>query len=174
MGQYYYIPDPGEQRSGFATPVPDRLAQLRQNQMQQPMMQGTQMGQGQLPTPQNTPPFQASGVQDYDNNWVSSQEEANNWLVAPGHSVIMRDVNNRYVYIKSRDANGIPAPLRIFEDTSDIPQQDTSPMPQIDLSNYITINAAEEMIEKRVNEILSERLKRPSKVVKQKEDVDNG
>ena len=38
----------------------------------------------------------------------------------------------------------------------------------------MTIEAAEEIIEQRVNEILSERLKRPSKAAKQKEDTDNG
>lgn len=104
MGQYYYIPDPGEQRGNYAPPVPDRLAQLRQNQMQQSTMQGPAQMQpvNQPQTVLGTPPFQASGVQDFDNNWVSSQEEANNWLVAPGHSVIMRDVNNRYIYKKQR------------------------------------------------------------------------
>ena len=37
MGQYVYVPDPGEQRLGFSAPVPDRLAQLRQNQQMQTM-----------------------------------------------------------------------------------------------------------------------------------------
>ena len=36
----------------------------------------------------------------------------------------------------------------------------------------MTIEAAEEMIEQRVNEILSERLKKPSKPTKPKEDTD--
>lgn len=146
----------------YPGPAPDQLAQLRQNQMQQPMMPGPQMAQGQPPTPQNTPPFQASGVQDYDSNWVSSQEEANNWLVAPGHSVIMRDVNNRYIYVKSRDANGIPAPLRVFEDTSASAQQDSSPVPQIDWDKVVTWD--------KLDEYLTERLKKPSRPAKPKED----
>lgn len=159
---------PNYQYPGYPTapyypgPVPDQLAQLRQNQMQQPMMQGPQMGQGQPITTQITPPFQASGVQDYDSNWVSSQEEANNWLVAPGHSVIMRDVNNRYIYIKSRDANGIPAPLRVFEDTSIAAQQETPPAPQIDVERFVTWD--------KLDEYLAERLKRPSKAAQKKEE----
>ncbi len=166
MGQYYYVPDPGEQqRGGYVPAIQDRLAQLRAQQMQQQQMP-QQAQPMQPPTPQNTPPFQASGVQDYDSNWVSSQEEANNWLVSPGHSVIMRDVNNRYIYVKSRDANGIPSPLRIFEDTSVTSQQDAPPTPKIDLSRYVTIDQLED--------ILAERLKRPSKTTKVKEDTDNG
>lgn len=78
----------------------------------------------------------------------------------------MRDVNNRYVYIKSRDANGVPAPLRIFEDTSIGAQQEAPATPQIDLSRYVTIDQLED--------ILAERLKRPSKPIKTKEDTDNG
>lgn len=151
----------------YGQPVPDQLSQLRQNQniqqIQQPMMQQAQMPIPNQPQPvAGTLPFQPSGVQDYENNWVSSQEEANNWLVAPGHSVTMRDVNNRYIYIKSRDANGIPAPLRIFEDISAGVQQDIPSLPQIDLSRYITHDELED--------ILSERLKRPAKAMKEKEE----
>lgn len=154
----------------YGSPVPDQLAQLRQNQMQapimqQPMMQGQQMQQQPQGVPV-APPFQPSGVQNNDDNWVSSPEEANNWLVAPGHSVTMRDVNNRYVYIKSRDANGVPAPLRIFEDTSIGTQQETSAVPQIDLSKYVTIDQLEE--------ILAERLKRPAKAMQKKEEQADG
>lgn len=169
---YQPYPYPGYQPAPYYPgPMPDQLAQLRQNQAQQ-IMQGQQMAQPvqtqpiQPQTVPGTPPFQASGVQDYDNNWVSSQEEANNWLVAPGHSVIMRDVNNRYIYVKSRDANGIPAPLRVFEDTSAVIQQDTFSASQIDLSRYVTIDQLED--------ILTERLKRPVKAAKTKEDTDNG
>lgn len=152
----------------YNPPAPDQLAALRQNQMQQTMMQGQAMASGQppqQPTPPNMPPFQPSGVQDNDNNWVSSQEEANNWLVAPGHSVIMRDVDNRHIYVKSRDANGIPSPLRVFEDTSTAMQQDATPAPQIDMSRYVTIDQLED--------ILAERLKRTTKCQKAKEDTDN-
>lgn len=169
MGQYYYIPDPGEQKGGYAPPVPDRLAQLRQQQMQQsqPMIQQGQIQpSNQTQTVMGAPPFQGSGVQNYDNNWVSSQEEANNWLVAPGHSVIMRDVNNRYIYVKSRDTNGIPSPLRVFEDISAAAQQDMALTSQIDLSRYVTIDQLED--------ILAERFKRPAKAAKVKEDTENG
>lgn len=39
MGQYYYIPDPGEQqRGGYVPAIQDQLAQLRAQQMQGPQM----------------------------------------------------------------------------------------------------------------------------------------
>lgn len=152
----------------YPGPVPDQLAQLRQNQQMQNMQQTMMQGQPVQPQPVPVaPPFQPSGVQNNDDNWVSSPEEANNWLVAPGHSVTMRDVNNRYVYIKSRDANGVPAPLRIFEDTSIGTQQETPAVPQIDLSKYVTIDQLED--------ILAERLKqRPTKAPKAKEEQADG
>lgn len=32
MGQYYYVPGPGEQTNGFQPTMPDRITQARQNQ----------------------------------------------------------------------------------------------------------------------------------------------
>ena len=52
MGQYYYIPDPGEQqRGGYVPAIQDRLAQLRAQQMQ-----GPQMPQQAQPMQPPTPP----------------------------------------------------------------------------------------------------------------------
>ena len=102
MGQYYYIPDPGEQRSGFATPVPDRLAQLRQNQMQQPIISGSIQPQPTPPTPQSNP------------IWVQGEEGAKAYMVSPGSSVMLMDSENTVFYLKSSDQSGMPLPLAVM------------------------------------------------------------
>lgn len=148
----------------YPQPVPDQLAQLRQNQMVQPqtMIQ---------------PPIQPQQVQAAQQNsgmiWVGSKMEADAFLVAPGSAVALWDSNNPVVYLRQADSTGKPS-TKVYDlvERDSQPKQQTAP--QIDLSNYITIDAAEEMIERRVNEILTERLKKPAKGTVKKEDTENG
>ena len=168
MGQYYYIPDPGEpQRNMYPSPVPDRLAQLRQNQMQQPIMQGPQIGQqGQPMQPQQLPANPMAGSAQNGMIWVNGgKAEADSYLVAPNSAVALWDANNPVVYLRKADSTGKPSTVvyDLVERTDNPP---TQPAPQIDLSRYVTIDQLEE--------ILAERLKRPSKPTKPKEDADNG
>ena len=154
MGQYYYIPDPGEQRGGFTAPVPDRLAQLRQNQMQQPVIPGAVQPQPTPPSPQSNP------------IWVQGEEGAKAFMVAPGSSVMLMDSENTVFYLKSSDQSGMPLPLRIFdytERTSNQPKQ--PPAPQFDPSQFITRDELEN--------ILAERLKKPTRPTKPKEDTEH-
>lgn len=168
MGQYYYIPDPGEQqRGGYAPAIPDRLAQLRQNQVQ-PMMQGPQMGQNQM---QQIPPANpAAGCAQNGIIWISGKAEADGYLVAPNSAVALWDANNPVIYLRKADSTGKPSTV-VYDlvERMDGPAQQQAAS-QVDLSRYMTIEAAEEMIEQRVNEILSERLKRPAKSTAKKED----
>lgn len=70
----------------YPQPMQDNLAQLRQPMMQpQPQMQ-----------PQNS-------VQ-----WVSSEQEARNYLVAPNSAVALWDSSAPRVYLKQADASGKP------------------------------------------------------------------
>lgn len=154
MGQYYYIPDPGEQRGGFTAPVPDRLAQLRQNQIQQPVIPGAVQPQPTPPSPQSNP------------IWVQGEEGAKAFMVAPGSSVMLMDSENTVFYLKSSDQSGMPLPLRIFdytERTSNQPKQ--PPAPQFDPSQFITRDELEN--------ILAERLKKPTRPTKPKEDTEH-
>ena len=160
MGQYYYIPDPGEQqRGGYAPAIPDRLAQLRQQQMQQqmiqPPVQPMQTNQIQQPAPQN------GGI-----NWVGSKTEADNWPIAPGCAVALWDSNNPVIYLRQADSTGKPS-TKVYDlvERTDTPAPQQS-APQIDLSRYVTIDQLED--------ILAERLKRPSKATKQKEEQTDG
>lgn len=79
-------------------PMPDALMQLRQQQM--PMMQQPQV-------PQN--PIAQSGVQ-----WVSGEQEARNWMIAPNAAVALWDSSAPTVYLKQADASGKPS-LKIYD-----------------------------------------------------------
>lgn len=154
----------------YPPPVPDQLAQLRQNQMPPQMMQ--------QPAPQQMTPQpvqQISGVatQNSGINWVQSKMEADNWPVLPGSAVALWDSNNPVIYLRQADSTGKPS-TKVYDlvERTDVPTQQAAT--SIDLSKYITIEAAEEIIERRVNDILTERFKRTSKPAKQKEDTDNG
>lgn len=150
----------------YPQPVPDQLAQLRQNQMQQSMMQGPQMGQqGQPMQPQTLPTNPMAGSAQNGMIWVSGRVEADGYLIAPNSAVALWDANNPVVYLRKADSTGKPSTVvyDLVERTDNPPAQ---AVPQVDLSQYITRDELEN--------ILAERLKRPSKPVKTKEDTDNG
>lgn len=88
----------GWQNPYYAQPMPDNLAQLRQQQMP-PMM---------APQPPQNPVAQ-SGVQ-----WVSSEQEARNWMIAPNAAVALWDSSAPTVYLKKADASGNPS-LTIYD-----------------------------------------------------------
>lgn len=137
----------------YPGPVPDQLAQLRQNQMQQPM---TPPVHPAPPVPQGSP------------IWVQGEEGAKAYMVAAGNSVMLMDSESNVFYIKSSDQSGMPLPLRIFDYTERTANMQPKPQaaPQFDPSQFITRDELED--------ILTERLKRPSKTTKSKEDPENG
>lgn len=148
----------------YPGPAPDQLAQLRQNQMQQSMMQGPQMGQQiqyqQQPMFAPQPfPYSCEVI------WISSEKEAVDYIVAKNSAVALWDKNNSVLYLKETDASGQPH-MDIFDLSKRGEEKPVQATPQIDLSRYVTIDQLED--------ILAERLKKPSKPVKTKEDTDNG
>lgn len=88
----------GYQNPYYPQPMPDTLMQMRQQQM--PMMQTPQ-------APQN--PIAQSGVQ-----WVSGEQEARNWMIAPNAAVALWDSTAPTVYLKQADASGKPT-LKIYD-----------------------------------------------------------
>ncbi len=141
----------------YPGPVPDQLAQLRQNQMQQiqpQMMQQPIQQSVQQPVQQN------GGI-----NWVGSKLDADNWPIAPGCAVALWDSNNPVIYLRQADSTGKPS-TKVYDlvERTDNPSQQAAS--QIDLSRYVTIDQLEE--------ILSERLKKPVRQTKPKEDTENG
>lgn len=87
----------GYQTPYYPQPMPDTLMQMRQ---QMPMMQTPQ-------APQN--PIAQGGVQ-----WVSGEQEARNWMIAPNAAVALWDSTAPTVYLKQADASGKPS-LKIYD-----------------------------------------------------------
>ena len=80
----------------YMPPMQDNLAQLRQQQLQ-----------AIPPMPQN--PLPQSGVQ-----WVSGEQEARSWMVAPNAAVALWDSTAPTVYLKQADASGKPT-LKVYD-----------------------------------------------------------
>lgn len=130
----YPVPNGGY----YQPPVPDQLAQLRQNQyqnpimQQQPMMQNQPMqGMGQMPQTQ---------VQNYNNGngivWVSSEREASEYPLAINSAVALWDSNQPIIYLKQSDASGKPS-MKIYDLVERNPQQN-QPVQSHPMNNYVT------------------------------------
>ena len=76
----------------YPSPVPDQLAQLRQNQMLPSMQPPQPMPANPSGAPQN------SGI-----IWVSGKQEADGYLVAPNSALALWDQNNPAIYLRSAD-----------------------------------------------------------------------
>lgn len=90
----------GYQNPYYPQPMPDNLMQMRQQQMIQPQMVQATM-------PQN--PAAQGGVQ-----WVSGEQEARGYLIAPNSAVALWDSTAPTVYLKQADASGKPT-LKIYD-----------------------------------------------------------
>lgn len=84
------VPDMLNQYKGQYQPMP----QMQQN-MTQPMQMSNQPQQ--MPKPTN------------DIIWVQGEAGAKAYLVAPNNRVVLWDTENRTIYIKSADSNGVPS-----------------------------------------------------------------
>lgn len=90
--------NPYYQNPYYPQPMPDNLMQMRQQHMMQP---------APPPVPQN--PVATGGVQ-----WVSSEQEARGYLIAPNSAVALWDSTAPTVYLKQADASGKPT-LKIYD-----------------------------------------------------------
>ena len=90
--------NPYYQNPYYPQPMPDNLMQMRQQQMMQP---------APPPVPQN--PVATGGVQ-----WVSGEQEARGYLIAPNSAVALWDSSAPTVYLKQADASGKPT-LKIYD-----------------------------------------------------------
>lgn len=159
----------------YPGPVPDQLAQLRQNQAQSPMMPTTQITQQPQPMQTNMGPVAPAGwAQNSGIIWVSSKHKADNYLVAPNSAVALWDANNPVIYLRKADSTGKPSTVvyDLVERVENQPQQQAAP--QIDPTQFITREEFSDAVHIAVEEALAEHLKRHSKSAKQKEDIDNG
>lgn len=140
----------------YPQPMPDQLAQLRQNQF------------SPIQTPQ---PFQVQqNPQSPSIVWVQSENEALNYLVAPNSAVTLWDSNSPVVYLKQADASGKPS-MKIY----DLVERNSKPVqnPVIPTTEYAT---KEELaaLSARLDAALiaKETIKQSNKKVIAKEDVE--
>ena len=90
--------NPYYQNPYYPQPMPDNLMQMRQQQMMQP-----------APPPVLQNPVATGGVQ-----WVSNEQEARGYLIAPNSAVALWDSTAPTVYLKQSDASGKPT-LKIYD-----------------------------------------------------------
>lgn len=112
--------NPYYQNPYYPQPMPDNLMQMRQQQMMQPQMPQT--------VPQN--PVAQGGVQ-----WVSGEQEARGYLIAPNSAVALWDSTAPTVYLKQADASGKPS-LKIYDlvERTEAPQT----APAVKPEEYVT------------------------------------
>ena len=77
--------------------------------------------------------------------WVQGNAAAKSYPVAPGTTVMMLDSEEPVFYIKTVDASGMPAPLRVFDFAERV---ETAPQ-HIDTDEFIT----REEFERRIAEL---------------------
>lgn len=135
----------------YAQPMPDQLAQLRQN----PMMQ-------QLQQPQQTQQ-QSAGI-----IWVQGEAAAKSHPVANGATVTLWDSEQPTIYIKHVDESGMPS-MRIVDYTE---RSQAARMPQnamnVPAQEYVTREEFAALVA-RVDEYGAKKTKK-----KESEEVENG
>ena len=132
----------------YPQPVPDQLAQLRQQQTM-PMQQ-------MVPPPQPT----SNGIL-----WVQGEEGAKAYMVAAGSSAMLMDSDANVFYIKSADESGVPRPLRIFDYTERTAAQKTPAQPSQQPAVEYVPRAEFDALAARVAELTAQPIK---------EETDNG
>lgn len=117
----------GNYNGFYAPPMPDQLAQLRQQQA----MNSQQTAQQQVAQPAQQP---TAGI-----NWVQGEEGARAWLVNPSTTVMLMDSDGSSFYLKSADASGMPQPLRVFDYVERVqPQKAPVQAAQNETIDYVT------------------------------------
>ncbi len=157
---YQQYPYPGYQPGYYTPTVPDQLALLRQKQqienLQQPLPPQPPV---QVVQPPIQGPPQNSGI-----IWVSGKSEADGYLVAPNSAAALWDANNPVIYLRKADSTGKPSTI-----VYDLVERTESPQPQIqpqvDFTKFVTWD--------KLDEVLAEKLKKPVRAPKAKEESDN-
>lgn len=102
-------------------------------------------------------------------NWVQGVEAAKGYFVLPGNSVLLLDSEAQCFYIKSVDASGVPAPLRVFDYT----ERTATPAPSPQPAPEITAMQEElKALTERIKTLELARAPRKSKAVIIEDDTD--
>lgn len=137
------------QNGYYNNPMPDRITPYS----------------GQYQQPQPASQSSNNGV-----IWVQGEEGAKAYMVAPGNTVQLWDVENPVIYLKSADVSGMPS-MRIF----DLVERSTTPKmpPEIPREEFVTRKEFA-ALEDKLNTLLAAKESKPTKSAKAKEDVENG
>lgn len=137
------------QQGYYNNPMPDRI---------------TPYG-GQYQQPQPASQSSNNGV-----IWVQGEEGAKAYMVAPGNTVQLWDVENPVIYLKSADMSGVPS-MRIF----DLVERSATPkmLPEISKADFVTRQEFA-ALEDKLNSFLSSKESKSTKSTKTKEDAENG
>lgn len=170
----------------YAPPMPDQLAQLRQNQFQQPMQPMTQptsniapMQQPAMQQPQQqmqtTPMAQQSTMSGPV--FVNGEAGARGFMVGAGNTVMLIDADPdaHTFWLKSADASGMPS-IRTFDYTERLnspkaPQTPVETAPAVNM-DYVTreewnaLQARADALARELEELKSKKASAPKKTVK--------
>lgn len=97
--------------------------------------------------------------------WITDENIARNYAVAPGNSVLFMNENEPYLYMKSADATGKPSFRKsrlVDEETTDNKNEDYIKREEIE---EIISNAVQKEVEKRMSEISFKPTKRQRTVI---------
>lgn len=84
--------------------------------------------------------------------WVSGEQAARSYPVAPGATVLMMDSDASTFYIKKADASGRPFPLEIY----DFVRRDETPATAAGTNqNFVKMEELDGIIEEKVKKFLS-------------------
>lgn len=166
----YYPPYPQIYQPGMyqqmGQPQNPMMMQGQQMPMQNQQVQPGQQMQQQIPPQQMQPAF---NQQNNGMIWVNGKEEADRWPVIAGNAVALWDSTAAVVYLRQADNTGKPS-TEVYDLVKRTDEKPQPQAPKIDLSQYMKISDAEEMIDRRVNDILAERLKKPVNGRQKKEE----
>lgn len=131
------------------------------------MPQPTAYGTGTTPT-YTAPVYQPPGPRII---WVRGEQEVNNYPVLPGNSVLLMDMENLVLYLKSTDISGQPFPIEVYDLVKRVPQTKLEEPKPIDMSEFVKKNELSEYFASALEEALSGKKARSKKSVK--EDLEN-
>lgn len=96
-----------------------------------------QLRNASMVTPGSYQPPMAARQDPAGFNWVQGESGAKSWMVAPGSTVLLMDSEAMRFYIKTADANGVPA-LRTFAYTELGAQKPQEPA---QATSFVTVEA---------------------------------
>lgn len=172
----------------YTPPMPDQLAQLRQNQYQNPMMNQQPMQQQmqqQAPVQQPTQPMQPALMAQQSTMsgpvFVNGEAGARGFMVGAGNTVMLIDADPdaHTFWLKSADASGMPS-IRTFDYTERVnaPRSPQTPVESAPVVNadYVTreewnaLQARADALAKELEELKAKKAPAPKKTVKEADE----